>query len=105
MTKKIKGIWEFKYLIYNLVLFAGIIGLIFLGYFRGEGSFVNIALIFFGLAIIGRYIDLAWGFLPTSAFFVIGGFLLLGGGFLLERLRRKTLKQMQAIEVGEESEA
>lgn len=90
--------------IFNLVLFAGIFGLIFLGYFRGVSSLVNIALIFFGLAVIGRYFDFAWELLPRSVFFILGGFLLLGGGMLLERLRQKTLRQMQAIEVADESE-
>lgn len=90
--------------IFNLVLFAGIFGLIFLGYFRGVTSFVNIALIFFGLAVIGRYFDLTSQLLPRSIFFILGGLLLLGGGMLLERLRRKTLRQMQAIEVADESE-
>jgi len=90
--------------IFNLLLFAGIIGLIFLGYFRGFSSLVNIALVFFGLAVIGRYFDLTWELLPRSLFFILGGFLLLGGGILLERFRRKTLQQMQAVEVTDESE-
>ena len=89
---------------FNLVLFAGMIGLLFLGYFRGESSFVNIALIFFGLAVISRYFDLAWELLPRSAFFVLGGLLLLGGGMFLERLRRRTLKQMRVMEVVDEGE-
>ena len=91
-------------IIFNLVLFAGILGLIFLGYFKGVGYLVNLALVFFGLAVIGRYFDFTWELLPRSAFFVLGGFLLLGGGMLLERLRRRTLWQMQAIEVADESE-
>jgi uncharacterized membrane protein len=90
--------------IFNIVLFAVIFGLIFLGYFRGVSSLVNIALIFFGLAVIGRYFDFAWELLPRSVFFIIGGFLLLGVGILLERLRRKTLQQMHAVEVVDESE-
>ena len=89
---------------FNLVLFAGIFGLIFLGHFRGESSFVNIALLFFGLAVISRYFDFAWELLPRSVFFILGGLLLLGGGMLLERLRRRTLRQMRAVEVGDESE-
>ncbi|OGO01037.1 MAG: hypothetical protein A2Y90_01835 [Chloroflexi bacterium RBG_13_52_12] len=90
--------------IFNVLLFAGIIGLIFLGYFRGNGSLVNIALFFFGLDVIGRYFDFAWKLLPRSIFFIIGGLILLGGGILLERLRRKTLERMRAIEVSDESE-
>lgn len=89
---------------FNLVFFAGIIGLIFLGYFRGDSSFVNIALIFFGVAVISRYFEFAWGLLPRSIFFILGGLLLLGGGMLLERLRRRTLKRMRAMEVIDESE-
>jgi uncharacterized membrane protein len=90
--------------IFNIILFAGILGLIFLGYFQGAGWLVNIALVFFGLFVIGRYFDLAWGLLPRSVFFIVGGLILLGVGILLERLRRKTLQQMHAVEVTDESE-
>jgi uncharacterized membrane protein len=92
-------------IVFNIVLFAGILGLIFLGYFQGVGWLVNIALVFFGLFVIGRYFDLTWNLLPRSAFFIVGGLLLLGIGILLERLRRKTLRQMHAIEVTDENES
>ncbi len=91
-------------IMFNLVLLAGILGLIFLGYFQGAGSLVNIALVFFGLLVIGRYFDFTWDLLPRSAFFIVGGLLLLGVGIFLERLRRKTLHQMHAIEVTDENE-
>ncbi len=91
-------------IIFNIVLFAAIMGLIFLGYFQGVGTLVNIALVFFGLFVIGRYFDLTWNRLPRSAFFIVGGLLLLGVGILLERLRRKTLRQMHAVEVTDENE-
>ena len=91
--------------IFNVMLFGGIGGLIFLGYFRGVGYLVNIALVFFGLAVIGRYFDVAWDLLPRSIFFIVGGLLLLGVGLLLERLRRKTLQRMRAVEVEDENEA
>jgi uncharacterized membrane protein len=90
--------------IFNIVLFGGVGGLIFLGYFRGVGYLVNIALVFFGLAVIGRYFDVAWDLLPRSVFFIVGGLLLLGVGLLLERLRRKTLEKMRAVEVSDETE-
>ena len=91
-------------IMFNLALLAGILGLVFLGYFRGTGYLVNIALVFFGLLVIGRYFDFTWDLLPRSAFFIVGGLLLLGVGVLLERLRRKTLRQMHAIEVTDENE-
>lgn len=91
-------------ILFNLVLFVGIVGLVFLGYFRGKGYFINIALIFFGIAVVSRYFEFAWELLPRSVFFIIGGLLLLGGGILLERLRRRTLRRMRAVEVVDESE-
>jgi uncharacterized membrane protein len=91
-------------IVFNLLLLAGILGLIFLGYFQGTGYLVNIALVFFGLLVIGRYFDFTWDLLPRSVFFIVGGLLLLGVGILLERLRRRTLRQMHAIEVTDESE-
>lgn len=90
--------------IFNILLFGGVIGLIFLGYFRGSGLLVNMGLLFFGLGVIGRYFDFAWDRLPRSAFFIVGGVILLAVGILLERLRRKTLQRMKAIEVSDEEE-
>lgn len=90
--------------IFNIALFGGVLGLIFLGYFRGTGYMINLALIFFGLAVIGRYFDIAWNLLPRSVFFIVGGLLLIGVGLLLERLRRKTLQRMRAVEVSDENE-
>ena len=92
-------------IIFNIALLAAILGLIFLGYFQGTSHLVNIGLVFFGLMVIGRYFDLTWDLLPRSAFFIAGGLLLLGVGILLERLRRRTLKQMHAVEVTDEEES
>jgi len=91
-------------IVFNILLFGGVIGLIFLGYFRGSSLLVNTGLFFFGVGVIGRYFDIAWDLLPRSAFFIIGGVILLGVGILLERLRRKTLLSMKAIEVSDENE-
>ena len=90
--------------IFNIVLFALVFGLIFLGYLREVQYLINIALVFFGLGVIGRYFNLTWELLPRSVFFILGGLLLLVGGWLLERLRRKTLEKMQAQEVLNENE-
>ena len=90
--------------IFNIMLFALVFGLLFVGYLREVQYLVNIALFFFGLGVIGRYFDLTWELLPRSVFFVLGGLLLLIGGWLLERLRRKTLEKMQAQEVSYENE-
>jgi uncharacterized membrane protein len=90
--------------IFNVVMFALVFGLLFIGYLREVQYLVNLALVFFGLGVIGRYFDLTWELLPRSVFFVVGGFLLLVGGWLLERLRRKTLEKIHAQEVSYENE-
>ena len=88
---------------FNLILFAGIIGLIFLGFSKGNPHFVNIALLFFALDVFTRYFDFGWELLPRSLFFIIGGLLLLGTGVVLERLRRRILQRMRAVEVEDEA--
>jgi uncharacterized membrane protein len=39
-------------------------------------------------------VDVFWGTLPGSAFFIVGGVLLLGVAFALERMRRGLLRGM-----------
>ena len=43
--------------LFNFLLFLGIAGLVFAGYFRGEGALINIALISLGMAVIIRYLE------------------------------------------------
>ena len=82
--------------LFNLLLLAGIIGLVFAGYFWRREAFINIALIFFGLDIVTRYFELSWDLLDRSLVFVVAGLILLGGGFLLERGRNKMVSRMEA---------
>ncbi|HLO03185.1 MAG TPA: DUF2157 domain-containing protein [Symbiobacteriaceae bacterium] len=74
---------------FNLLLFALEIGLITWGVARRTALLVNIALVGFVVHLITRYFDLFWGAIDRSLFFVLGGLLLIGGGFLLERNRRR----------------
>ena len=82
--------------LFNLVLLAGIIGLVFVGYFRGREALINVALIFFGLNVGTRYFELSWDLLDRSLVFIVAGLILLGGGFLLERGRRKVVERIEA---------
>lgn len=85
---------EPRVLIYNLLLFLLIVGLVFLGYFEKRNFLINIALLFFAIDVITRYFDFFWEYLPKSIFFIVGGLILMYGGFLIERARRKIIKKI-----------
>lgn len=79
----------------NILLFFIIVAVIILGYFSREPVLVNVGLGFFVFDVVARYFDFFWDMLPKSAFFIAGGLLLLVGGTLLERNRRKIVREMQ----------
>jgi uncharacterized membrane protein len=78
-------------LFFNILFALEIFGLIILGFIRRYPAYVNIGLLFFALDVVARYFDLFWELLPRSLFFIVGGLLLLLGGIMLERKRRKIL--------------
>jgi len=75
----------------NLIFALAVLIVLFLGYLREFPIYVNMALLFFVLDLVVRYFDFFWELLPRSFFFIIGGLVLLTGGVLLERKRRKLL--------------
>ncbi|MDP6823163.1 MAG: DUF2157 domain-containing protein [Dehalococcoidia bacterium] len=82
-------------ILFNLLLFAGIIGLVFAGYSWRREAFINLALIFFGLDVFARYFEFSWGLLDRSLVFIVAGLVLLGGGYLLERGRSSMVDRME----------
>jgi uncharacterized membrane protein len=79
----------------NLVLLAITIGAVAVGYLNRETGWVNLGLFFFGTLVVVRYVDWCWGLLPRSLFFIGAGAVLVVGGMLLERTRRKVTKQLR----------
>ncbi len=79
----------------NILLFACIIAVVVIGYSNREPEWINIGIVFFVLDVIARYFDFFWDMLPKSLFFMAGGALLLIGGTLLERNRRKVIHGMK----------
>lgn len=77
---------------FNIVLFAGTLGLVILGIQRRSELLVNLGLAIFVVQVLTRYVDLFFKALDRSLFFIVGGILLLGGGWLLERNRRRWLR-------------
>ncbi len=90
-------------LLFNFLLLVGIVGLIFLGYFRGREVLINLALAFFIIDVITRYIEFSYRLLDRSVVFIVAGVILLVGGFLLERGRRRVIGQLRTQEASHES--
>ena len=88
-------------LFFNILFALEIFGLIILGFIRRYPTYVNIGLLFFALDVIARYFDFFWELLPRSLFFILGGLLLLFGGIILERKRRKVLASFNIEEAGQ----
>ncbi len=84
----------------NILFVSEIFGLIVLGFIRQYPIYVNIGLLFFALDVVARYFDFFWELLPRSLFFILGGLLLLLGGIVLERKRRKILASFNIEEAG-----
>jgi uncharacterized membrane protein len=83
-------------LLFNAVYFAISAGLVTRGYLRGDERYINLGLAIVGLGLFTRYIDVFWSTLARSAFFIIGGVLLLAVAFAIERMRRGLIRGMAA---------
>ena len=83
---------------FNLLLVIQIFGIIGLGVINKREAFVNIGIVFFVIDLSTRYIELTVDMLGTSLAFIIGGLLLLGVGYSMERARRSLLRQFGMME-------
>ncbi|MBF0556299.1 MAG: DUF2157 domain-containing protein [Nitrospirae bacterium] len=77
--------------LFNLIYAAAILWIIFIGYLKHSRIYVNVGVVFFALDVLGRYVDILWGMLHTSLFFLLGGALLIALGVALEKKRRRLL--------------
>ncbi len=68
--------------------------LVYVGLHLNDRFLVNLAFVFFALAVLARYFDTFWTLMNRSFFFMAGGLLLLIGGYALERGRRKLTGQI-----------
>ncbi len=81
---------------YNLLSVSGVVWLVMTGVDRAEARLVNLGFMFFAVLLLARYFDTFWTLLGRSFFFMVGGVLLLVGGFLLERSRRHLTARIAA---------
>lgn len=82
-------------ILFNFVLFGEICLAVYLGVRQGEEYFINFGVVFFGLLVLARYFTLTWSFSSKSLVFIFGGVILLAGSYLLEKLRKKFIQQIQ----------
>ncbi|HJW81279.1 MAG TPA: DUF2157 domain-containing protein [Acidiferrobacterales bacterium] len=85
---------------FNLLFFAGMLWLIYAGMHGDDRFLVNLAFVFFGLTLLTRYFDTFWTLLNRSYFFMVGGLLLIAGGYVLERKRRQITASIGARHEG-----
>lgn len=90
-------------IVFNFLLLLGLIGLVFVGYFRRQEVWINIALVFFSVDAVTRYFEFSWTLFDRSLVFVLAGVILLVGGFFLERGRRRMFERMRVQGVGHET--
>jgi uncharacterized membrane protein len=83
------------FVVYTLVLFALSIGSILIGYSRTVTSFMNLGMFFFVLGVLHLYFTTLYRLLPRSLAFIVGGLILLGTGWYLERKRRLLIEEME----------
>jgi uncharacterized membrane protein len=86
--------WTGYALIFNVIFFGAGVGFIARGYTQSDERFVNFGLAIVALGLMTRYVDFFWSMMAGSAFFIIGGVLLLAGAFAAERFRRGLLEAM-----------
>jgi uncharacterized membrane protein len=80
--------------LFNIVLLGEICALIYFGLIEKNEFFVNTPLFFFGLLVIARYFSITWELEERAFAFILGGILLLGGSYLLRKLREKLIEKM-----------
>jgi uncharacterized membrane protein len=87
--------WTGYALIFNVIFFGAGAGFVARGYTAADERYVNFGLAVIALGLMTRYVDVFWSLLAGSAFFMVGGALLLLGAFAAERFRRGLLESMK----------
>lgn len=82
------ALFSLMLILFNLVLIANLAGLLFLGYQQENLKILNLAFLGIGVFIFGKYLQFFEDLLEGSAFFLVGGILLLLIGYFLEKKRR-----------------
>ncbi|HET7832721.1 MAG TPA: DUF2157 domain-containing protein [Gallionella sp.] len=87
-------------LLFNVAFFGALVWLLFHSLHHADKTMLNLTFLMFAVWLLTRYFDTFWTLLNRSFFFMAGGVLLLAGGYVLERQRRKLGQMMAAREGG-----
>ncbi len=82
-------------LIFNILAFFELLGIIFLGYKEHDAHLINLAVFFFFIFIVIKYFDWFFSFMDKSAFFIGAGILLFVVGWFMEKGRKYVLAEME----------
>ena len=86
---------EWMWWVFNLVMLAGVVGMIAAGYRWLRADLINFAVVIFAITLFTRYFEFGFGLLGQSLAFIVTGVLLLATGFGLECLRRRVVSRMR----------
>jgi uncharacterized membrane protein len=79
----------------NVLLFGALVGFVVVGILTRHEVLVNLSLVFFGIAVITRYIEIGGGMFGTAVSMMVGGVLFIGLAWGLERVRRTLLSRFE----------
>ncbi len=88
-------------IIFNILIFLELIGIIFLGYLKRENWLINLGVFFIFLLIFVKYFDWFFTFLDKSIFFIGAGILLFVVGWFMEKGRRYLLSTIKREDVAQ----
>jgi uncharacterized membrane protein len=87
--------WILYSLVFNVLLFTIVGTFIYYSTKINSKILLNFAIAGFILHVATRYVDIFWDLLSGSLLFIVTGIVLFVGGWLLERNRRKLIKQIE----------
>ena len=93
--------WEVYSAIFNVLLFVVDGVLIYYATRINSAALANVTIGALVLQIATRYFDLFWDLLSGSLLFIATGILVFGGGFALERLRRRVVREARKPAAGD----
>ena len=89
---------EWLWWVFNLIMLAGVLGMIAAGYRWNRAYLINLAVAIFAITLFTRYFEFGFSLLGQSVAFIVAGVILLAGGFALEYLRRRLVGRMRQSE-------